>query len=61
MRTGSPADSDGIVMDGGLVKIDVISVAACFRNSVTVTVGNGTVVGKKSTVSQSLSALVRGK
>ena len=46
MRTGSPADSDGIVMDGGLVKIDVISVAACFRNSVTVTVGNGTVVGK---------------
>ena len=61
MRTGSPAESDGIVVDGGLVKMEVISEAACFKKSVTVTVGNGTVVGKKSTVSQSLSALVRGK
>ena len=44
--TGSPADREGSVVDGGFVKMVVISVAACFRKSVTVTVGNGTVVGK---------------
>ena len=59
--TGSPAVKDGCVEDGGCVKMVVMSRAACLRKSVMETLGKGTVVGKKSTVSQSLSDLVLGK
>ena len=31
LRTGSPADNDGVVVDGGLVKSSIISSAACFK------------------------------
>ena len=59
--TGSPASKLGVVVDGGFVKMVMISVAACFRKSASLTYGNGTLVGKNVTVSQSLTCLVRGK
>jgi hypothetical protein len=31
LRTGSPADNDGVVDDGGLVNSSIISSAACFK------------------------------
>lgn len=30
-RTGSPAESDGVVDDGGRVSIEMMSSAACFK------------------------------
>ena len=33
LRTGSPASKLGVVVDGGFVRIVIISVAACFRKS----------------------------
>ena len=33
LRTGSPASKLGVVVDGGFVRIVMISVAACFRKS----------------------------
>ena len=51
----------GVVVDGGCVRMDMMSPAACLRWSVKFTVGKGIVVGKKVTVSQSLEVLVRGK
>ena len=59
--TGSPAARLGVVVDGGCVRMDMMSPAACLRWSVKFTVGKGIVVGKKVTVSQSLEVLVRGK
>ena len=59
--TGSPAGRLGVVVDGGCVRIDMMSPAACLGWSVTFTVGKGIVVGKKVTVSQSLEVLVCGK
>ena len=60
-RTGSPASRLGVVADGGFVKSVIMSVAACFKKFVSLIYGNGTVVGKNVTVSQSLTSLVRGK
>ena len=31
LRTGSPADSEGVVEEGGCVKMVMMSPAACFR------------------------------
>ena len=31
LRTGSPAESEDVVDDGGAVSIDIISSAACLR------------------------------
>ena len=45
LRTGSPASKLGVVVEGGFVKIVMISVAACFRKSTSLTCGNGTLVG----------------
>ena len=56
----SPAPKLTVVVDGGFVKIDIMSIAACLKKSV-LTAGNGTTVGKKVTVSTSLSDLVCGK
>ena len=61
LRTGSPASKLGVVVDGGAVKMVMISTAACFRKSVNFTCGNGTLVGKNVTVSHVLTCFVRGK
>ena len=58
---GSPACKLGIFGAGGCVRMVMISVADCFKKSVSDTSGNGTTFGKKVTVSQSLMALMRGK
>ena len=60
-RTGSPASKLGEVVDGGCVRRVMISVAACFKKSTSLTCGNGTFVGKNVTVSQALTCFVRGK
>ena len=57
----SPASKLTVVVDGGLVQMEMISSAACFEKSSVFTSGNGTTVGKKVTVSTSLSDLVCGK
>ena len=59
--TGSPASKLGVVVDEGLAKMVMISVAACFRKSTSLTCGNGTLVEKNVTVSQSRICFVRGK
>ena len=46
LRTGSPASELGVVVDGGFVRMVMISVAACLRKSTSLTCGNGTLVGK---------------
>ena len=61
LRTGSPACKLGVVVDGGAVKMVMISTAACFRKSTSLTCGNGTLVGKNVTVSQFHTCFVRGK
>ena len=50
----SPASNVTVVVADGLVKIDIISKAACFKKSSVLTAGNGTTFGKKVTVSTSL-------
>ena len=57
----SPSFNVGIVVLGGLVRMSIISVVACLRKSSSDTFGNGISVGKKVTVSTSLSCLVVGK
>ena len=59
--TGSPASKLGVVVDGGCVKMVMMSVAACLRKSTNFTCGNGTVVGKNVTVSHTLTHFVHGK
>ena len=61
LRTGSPACKIGVVVDGGCVSMVIISLAACLRKSFNFIAGNGIVVGKKVTVSQSLMVRVLGK
>ena len=61
LRTGSPASKLGVVVDGGFVRMVMISVAACLRKSTSLTCGNGTLVGKNVTVSHVLVCFVRGK
>ena len=60
-RIGFPASRLGVVVDGGFVKSVIMSVAAYLEKSVSLISGNGTVVGKNVTVSQSLTSFVRGK
>ena len=60
-HTGSPAAKLGVVVDGGCDKMVIMSPAACTKKSYNLISGNGKTVGKNVTVSQSLSALVRGK
>ena len=52
LRTGYPACKLGVVDDGGRVRIVIISLSACLKKSSSFISGNGTVVGKKVTVSQ---------
>ena len=59
--TGSPASNFCVVVDGGNVIIVIISVAVWRKKSVNLISGNGTLVGKNVTVSQSLGVLVLGK
>ena len=61
LLTGPPASKLGVVVDGEFVKMVMISVAACYRKSTSLTFGNGTLVGKNITVSHVLSYFVRGK
>ena len=56
--TGSPASRVGIVREGGLVSISIMSFAACRRKSSVVTFGNGIVCGMNVTMSHTLSLLV---
>jgi hypothetical protein len=49
------------MVEGGEASIVIISVAACFKKSSSLTSGKGTVVGKNVTVSHILIVLVRGK
>ena len=60
LRTGSPACKLGVV-EGERVRMVIMSLAACRRKSSSFVLGNGTVVGKKVTVSRSLIVLVLGK
>ena len=57
----SPASSVGIEEDGGLVKILIMSVAACLKKSAVVIFGKGITCGMNVIVSQSLSLRVFGK
>ena len=60
LRTGSPACKVGVVGDCGCVRMVIISLAACRRKSSNLISGNGIVLGKKVTVSQSLTVRVLG-
>ena len=57
--TESPAARLGVVVDGGRVRILMMSPATCFRWSVSLTSKNGVDVEKNVAVSQSLGVLVR--
>ena len=57
----SPAFSDGVVVEGGAVRIVIISVAACRKKSSSCISGKGIAFGKKVTVSTSRSLRVFGK
>ena len=61
LRTGPPASKLDEVVDGGFVRRVMISVAACFRKSTSLTCGNGTFDGGNVTLSQALTCFVRGK
>ena len=61
LRTGLSACKLGVVVDDGLVKNVIISVAACFRKLTSVIFGKGIDTGKKVTVSQSLTVFVLEK
>ena len=61
LRTGSLAAKFGVVVDSGCVKMVITSPAACTKKYFNLISGNGTTVGKNLTMSQSLSAFVRGK
>ena len=51
----------GVVVEGGRVRMVIMSLAACYRKSSSFISGNNTVVGKKVAVSQSLIFLVLDK
>ena len=57
----SPACSDDVVVDGGAVRMVIISVAACVKKSSILTSGKGIDFGKNVTVSTSLSLQVLEK
>ena len=61
LRTGSSASKLGVVVDSGKVRMVIISLTTCRRKLPNFISGNGTVVGKKVTVTQSLIVLIRGK
>ena len=58
---GSPACKIGVVVDGGSVKIVVMSFIACLKKSSIFTFGKGMAVGKKFTMSTCLSIFALGK
>jgi len=55
-----PACSDGILVEGGLDRIEIISIAACFRKSNNFTKENGIVCRKNSTISEFTMNFVLG-
>ena len=57
LRVGSPASKLGDVVEGGTVRMVIISVAACLKKSSKPTFGIGISLGKKVTVSTSLTDL----
>ena len=59
LRTGSPADKDGIVVEDDCVKIWTISCTACLKKSVIFISGNVITCGMESTVSVIRVNLVR--
>ena len=61
VQMGSPANKLGVVVDGGDVRMSMMSCAAWVRKSFVVTFGKGKTLGKNSTVSQFRVARVRGK
>ena len=61
LRVVSPACNDGVVVEGGLVRILIISLAACLRKSSKCISGKAISVGKNVTVFESRSLLVLGK
>ena len=54
----SPACDDDVVVDGGDVRIVMISIAACLRKISRLTSGYGMTVGKNAIVSQLRSFLI---
>ena len=54
LRIGSPACKDGVVLNGGCVKIVTISVVSCCKKLVSWTSGNLTFLGRKVTVAHIL-------
>ena len=57
---GSPACKLGVVVEGGSVKIVIMSFTACLKKSSIFTFGKGMAVGKKITMSTYRSILVLG-
>ena len=59
--TGSPVAKLGVVVDGGAVRIAIMSAADWCRKSSILIAGKGMCLGKKVTVLQSRGVRVRGK
>ena len=58
LHVGSPASKLSVVVEGGAVRMVIISVAACLKKSSKPTFGIGISLGKKVTVSTFLTNLV---
>ena len=61
LRVLSPTCKEGVVVEGGDVKMVIMPVAACFKKSSRCISGNLIALGKKVTVFTSFSLLVLGK
>ena len=61
LRKESPASNVGVVVGGGLVRIVMISCAACCRKLLSLTLRKNTNFGKKVTALHSLTVFVCGK
>ena len=57
----SPASRLIVVVEDGLIKMNIMSKAACFKKLSVFTSGNRTTLGMYGTISTSRHALLRGK
>ena len=61
LQIGSPVCKEGVVVDGGCVKMVIMSVAACCKKSTSCISENVTFLGRKVTVSHILLRIVERK
>ena len=61
LQIGLPVCKEGVVVEGGCVKIVTMSVAACFKKSTNLMSGKLTFLGRKVMVSQILVLCKEGK